>query len=301
MDPLLFVAKPSIDDLSEDYNKAAHYVATHLESKLESKDIENFIKTYTFIYQNISLNDTKVVSNNAIKYKHLATTHSTLFSHFKEIAKLPTSIANAVIVDNIIGLANRNLPYKFNVRNASGKRPSCGGIVGKRKKLYLIIKQLFLLPVSKFDLAFERVVQNVDFDILGYIFCETTSSIYYEKCIILEDKFCHLIRDNNSTILHHFMNSLFKCVSNSRRGKSLYRQCLKNKFFRESILSFFTRLKFENALSNDSALDMSLQKYVLQELLYTLVYTFENVDKTSIDGLDDFIRDLSDYMNLVFL
>ncbi|XP_075168845.1 uncharacterized protein LOC142240990 [Haematobia irritans] len=296
--------KPTDSELLEICSNAIHFITT--ESKFEWKDIEQMVKMITYIHQNISVEGNKnTSSDNELKKRLYYMGESILIPAFlKHVTMNSNSIYNAVIVDNIISYVNKNLSHKMDIQNIAIKTQMYEH--PKRKQLYVIIRNFFSLPLSKIDTALNRILLNVEFDILGYIFCEDQHSIYYEKCIILENMICNAMKDgqNNTACVAHFRNSIFKCVANSSKGKSLYRLCLTNKYFRQSILSFFetylSSLKLDVANGHQYVQNDNLKNYILQEVLYTIYLTMDSIGGTNEFNFSSY-RGLFDYINLVFL
>uniref|UniRef100_A0A1I8QB70 Uncharacterized protein n=1 Tax=Stomoxys calcitrans TaxID=35570 RepID=A0A1I8QB70_STOCA len=300
MNSLRLDTKPSDTELLELCSSAIHFITT--QTTCEWKDIETCFKNVIYVYENISLEANNPNCGDDIKKRLHYMAESVLIPAFmKHLAKLPESISNAVIVDHIVSFVNKHLPQKLNMANILQKPIMNDSL--RRKSHYLILRHYFSLPVTKTDIALERILQTIGFDTLGYIFCENQHSIYYEKCVIVEDLICKLMRNDQHTLgLSCFMNSIFKCVSSSSKGKALYQHCLKNKFFRHSICKFFEvfvgNLKLHKTLENPCA--AISQPYVLQDVLFTLFFTMNSIDSPKEFNFDKF-TELRDYINLIFL
>ncbi|KAI9590388.1 hypothetical protein GQX74_008556 [Glossina fuscipes] len=69
-------------------------------------------------------------------------------------------------------------------------------------KMSFLASKLFQLPVTQIDAAFDKICNEIGFEILGFIFCTDINNCMFIKYAILEDKLCNKIINLNTNSMH---------------------------------------------------------------------------------------------------
>ncbi|XP_017477323.1 PREDICTED: uncharacterized protein LOC108367238 [Rhagoletis zephyria] len=105
-----------------------------------------------------------------------------------------------------------------------------------RSKMQLLVKRIFQLPPKNIDIAIERLLYNIDFSAIGYIFLEDSNNLYISKYKVLEHKICKKIADGS--IDPYFIKSMAVTALNSIKGTTFLKLCFENKMFANSLVTF---------------------------------------------------------------
>ncbi|XP_054087206.1 uncharacterized protein LOC105219438 isoform X4 [Zeugodacus cucurbitae] len=141
-------------------------------------------------------------------------------------------------------LTDVNLIYNSNVPKAKLSPHN------SKYKMLLIIQRIFQLPPKNIDISVDRLLCHSDFSLIGHIFLEETNSLHISKYKILEHKICKKIAEGN--INSSFIKSMYVTASNSLKGKTFFKSCLRNDVFANSVVTFFI-LFFEKIEINMTA------------------------------------------------
>lgn len=271
----------SIDEVFKINSKLLHFLSTHNELKCNSNALELLIKMAVVFNESVQIHEEnclkKNFKNNDIfpgtqikKYFNEAVTYSSFAFLVDKIFRSQGIIKNTVIFDNVLKTL-KNKPIEENFGKFSLYDFSCNV---NRKKIYMIIERIFILPCLEIEIAIEKIINNVDFHILGQVFCEPTNSIYFDKCSIIVDEICNSIKNSKKCITNFFIPSLLSSVSNSNTGRFLFQKCLRNKGFSSSLCIYIN-----NNLTTFQLLFCSTQTRINNFKNLFLLYTFYIVFK----------------------
>lgn len=302
----------SIDEVFKIHSKILHFLSTHYELEFNSNVLELLIKMAVVFNESVQLREENFLKKNyknngtfpgiqMKKYFNEAETYSSFAFLANKIFRSQGVIKNTVIFDNVLKTL-KNIPTEENFGTLSRYDCSCNV---NRKKMCMIIERIFVLPCLEIKIAIEKVISNVDFHILGQVFCESANSIYFDKCSIIADEICNCIKNSKKCITNFFIPSLLSSVSNSNTGRFLFQKCLRNKEFSSSLYIYIN-----NNLTTFKLLFCSTQirisNFANIFLLYTLYIVFkeekgsENVFNNLEHSFHTILNDPLSFINVLF-
>ncbi|KAI8117107.1 hypothetical protein CVS40_10937 [Lucilia cuprina] len=287
-------------------NKIVHNLSTHFAFEYKWHEMENIIKMFVLYFESQlldknenrffqQLNETaaRMLYDESINIKNVMPL--TMY-----ILRFSTFIKNGVIFDNILNFAKK---CNIGIELLSYKEQY---LSINRKKMYAITERIFLLPLSNIENAIQRIIMNVSFEILGYIFCEYPSSMYFDKFTILGDIICNEIKHSGKSVKNFLIPSIL-LVSCSEIGKPLYEKCLKNHQFCSSLNIFFKNYlrNLMNLINNKPSYNVCGKYYAFSHIIYM---QFIKKNKTNFDFLKDlnsyenkFINEYLSYLNILYI
>lgn len=302
----------SIDEVFKLNSEIQHFLSTHFELEVDSDILEMLIKIAVVFHECIQIYSEKYIDNNfesnktfsgcyTKKYFNEAMTSSSFTLLTDHILRSQGVLKKTVIFDNILkSLKNFSMNKSFEAFT-----PNDSYFNLNRKKMHFIIERVFVLPYTDIELAIEKLIMNVDFLVLGHVFCESVNSIYFDKCTIIVDKICNNIKNSKKCITDFFIPSLLSSVSNSNTGLLLYKKCLKNKAFSGSLYVYLNiNLTIFNTFlySNPSRISNFSNHFLLYMfyIIFKKENGFANICKNVEFNLYTILSDYLSFVNVLF-
>lgn len=295
---------------SEICSKIVHKLSKHFLLNYEWYEVENLTKMFVIFAESTLISgdrlfqyssDNKSFLENSFKIMFDESTNAANFAIIiNNILNSKNAIKNGIILDNILGYIKKYTNNKINIDSFSFQMSN---INLNKTKMYVIVERIFSLPFSNINNAIEIITKNIGFEVLGYVFCESYNSIYFGKCSIISDVICHEIRNFSKCISDFFMPSILISL-NSKTGKALYKECVKNEQFCESINLFFKHYlrKFEKN-SNARCKKRYIIDFLMCHIMYMKCNKINNIDlaifKECTVNSYQFVSEYFTYINII--
>lgn len=250
-------------DLSAVCFKLLNWLDTEVCGTMTYKHIETILTSAVFI--DIIFETIGVEITNDLMEKYA---HHRLFlkDHCKKLSELSVILHSAA---NILTIPDGH-KYIFTVENIlkhfltdvnmiyNSKWPTDNiSNYNLKHKMLLIVQRIFQLPPKNIDISVDRLLRHCDFSLIGHIFLEKSNSLHISKYKILEYKICQKIAEGN--INTSFMRSMYITASNSLKGNSFLKSCIRNDIFGNSLVKFFMQF-FEKIEKGDNMTSNSQHK-----------------------------------------
>lgn len=266
-------SRQKLDNIVEQTARILQWLPMHFSGDCDPKFLETLIKSLILLSENMSAheldiltvlnnpdNDNRMLVRfydqhiNTIKYiKNSLTFFTDKILRNSATCDRTQLIHNAVILDNILQQVKHVYGDCYTINYSPNKEILTPGLNGdevdmrkmetfsKADKLYVMINRLFQLPASEIDTGIVRLIKNVNFDILGRVFClsDLSHTNLFPKCIIFTERMSKLITTVDISDINQFLRLMI--LSIETHGNSLFQKCIENTEFLEILLVIFRR------------------------------------------------------------
>uniref|UniRef100_A0A1B0ASW4 Uncharacterized protein n=1 Tax=Glossina palpalis gambiensis TaxID=67801 RepID=A0A1B0ASW4_9MUSC len=243
----------SAEDVVEPCAKLLQWLSITCKQDYESKSIETIIKASVFLHECITHYGNGIVDGLVENQEpFLRAYFEHCLSDFKNLNCISSlnenillssnTLKNAIILDNIL----KNLKDIYS-KYISVKCPTNLSLDINSSQMSFLASKLFQLPAIQIDAAFDKICNEIGFEILGFIFCTDINNCMFIKYAILEDKLCNKIINLNTNSVKYFIRSIIRCIAVMDEGQTFYKKCLEKIFY---LLSITVKLKPSQVLTN---------------------------------------------------
>lgn len=266
-----YLSSKELDNITRQTACILQWIPMHLYGDYDPPFLETLIKSLILLSENTSLHEDNIVSSlldsetnpgNSMLvkfYKQNRTIFRNLNTSLKmfsnkiirnsKTTRVNKLVRNAVILDNILQQVRNvygndlvvypSLVNGLETNNVNQRRQL--QVASRTQKFYLMINRLFRLPASEINIAIERIMKNVDFNILAIAFCslDDNHTQILPKCIIFVERMCELVDRADVPVVRGFLRSIIH--SSEQNGLQLIQKCLQNRQFVEIMSRIFHR------------------------------------------------------------
>uniref|UniRef100_A0ABK9NG40 Uncharacterized protein n=1 Tax=Glossina morsitans morsitans TaxID=37546 RepID=A0ABK9NG40_GLOMM len=283
----------SAEDVLDPCAKLLQWMSITCKQDYGSKSIETIIKASVFLHECITHYGNGIVDGLVEQEPFLRAYFERCLNDFKNLNCISTlnenillssnTLKNAVILDNIL----KNLKDIYSEYISVRSRTHLSLDIN-RSQMNFLANSLFQLPTSQIDAAFDKVCNEIGFEILGNIFCADINDCMFIKYAILEEKLCNKIINLNSNSVKYFIRSIIRYIAEANKGQTFYKKCLESSKFLESLCEFFKKFLHSLKYPHNNEIFQFLTQ---SEIFYLLSITVKlkpsevlsNIENTNIN------------------
>lgn len=252
-------SKQQLDTIAKQTARILQWLPMHFCGDFEPTFLETLIKSLVLLFENASAQGFELLSEmNSFPPPHNMLArfydhHMDIFQHLHNALTMFNGqilrnssnggeggihlISNAVILDTILQQVKHIYGDQFMISYSVSPDIKHGYM----DKLYIIINRLFRLPPSEIDIGIVRIITNVEFSVLGKVFCypNLIHNNQFPKCIIFVERLRKLTANMDIRDLNKFLRLMV--LSIEKNGEKLFQQCIENTEFLDILQIIFCR------------------------------------------------------------